>query len=173
MKLLVLGPTGGTGQAIVRQALDAGHDVCAFARRPAKLGIEHPRLRVHAGDVVADPAALAEALRGQDAVVSALGKGQSFKASALIERSVRALVPAMESAGVRRLVFTSAFGVGDSVRGAPIVARVFFATLLRGVYADKKVGEDLLRASALEWTIVQPAMLTDGPRTGKYRTGRM
>ena len=74
MKLLVLGATGATGKQIVSQALEAGHDVTVFARDPAKAGPERPRLRVIAGDFN-DSAALAGAMRGQDAVLSAIGRG--------------------------------------------------------------------------------------------------
>lgn len=170
MRLLVLGATGGTGKQIVSQALQAGHDVTVFARDRARAGADHPRLRVIVGDLH-DGTALADAMRGQDAVISALGRGYSFKSGQLMQRSVPVLITAMRSAGVRRLVFTSAMGVGDSVAGAPILAKLFFRTLLRDIYADKLIGDRLIEESGLEWTIVRPTQLTDGAPTGKYRSG--
>ena len=72
MKLLVLGATGGTGRALVEQALAQGHVVTAFARDPSKVRTTHPNLHVVKGDIL-DPASVEAAVRGQDAVLSALG----------------------------------------------------------------------------------------------------
>jgi len=171
MKLLVLGPTGRTGQQVVAQALAAGHEVTAFARRPDKIAVKHDRLRCVAGDVTDDGAILADAVRGQDAVISALGRGMSLKSDNLIQRSVPPILAAMQQHGVRRLIFTSAIGVGDAIHHVPLVPRLMARFMLKNIYADKAAGESLIRRSGLEWTLVQPAQLTDGPLTGQYRAG--
>jgi putative NADH-flavin reductase len=170
VRLLVIGATGGTGKQIVSQALQAGHDVTVFARDRNRAGADQPRRRVTLGDVHDGPA-LAEAMRGHDVVISALGRGYSFKSEQLMGRAVPVLIGAMKSAGVRRLVFTSAMGVGDSFAGAPILAKVFFSTLLRGIYADKAIGDRIIAGSDLDWTIVRPSRMTDGPMTGNYLSG--
>ena len=144
MKLFILGGTGGTGKQIVSQALEAGHDVTVLARDRAKCGADQPRLRVIVGDLQ-NGAALADAMRGQDAVISAIGRGYSFKSEHLIERTVPGMIAAMKAAGVRRLLFTSALGVGPSFADSPLVPRLFFRTLLRGIYADKLIGDQLIR----------------------------
>lgn len=171
MKLFILGGTGGTGKQIVAQALAAGHEVTVHARDGAKCGPDHPRLRVMVGDLQ-NRAVLADAMRGQDVVISAIGRGYSFKSEHLIARTVAVILAAMMAAGVRRLVFTSALGVGPSMADAPLMARLFFRTLLRGVYADKLIGDQVIRNSDLDWTIVQPSQLTDGPLTRTYRSGQ-
>jgi putative NADH-flavin reductase len=170
VKLLILGGTGGTGKHVVSQALDAGHDVTVFARDPSKSTTTHQRLQVLRGDLL-DRDALSAAAQGQDAVISAIGRGKSFKSERLIERTVPAIIAAMQVAAVKRLIFTSALGVGDTFADSPIVPKLFFRTLLRGIYADKLAGDQLIRSSGLEWTIVQPAVLTDGPLTRAYRSG--
>jgi uncharacterized protein YbjT (DUF2867 family) len=170
-RVLVLGATGGTGRHVVQQALEAGFEVAVLVRDPAKLSPAPPRVRVHIGDVLRDAAVLATAVANQDAVISTLGVGQSFKSGGLIGRSAPGLVAAMQVHGVRRLVFTSAFGVGATYRDTPLLPRVFIATLLRDVYADKQAGEAVIQASSLDWTIVYPVGLTDGARTGAYRVG--
>lgn len=170
MKLLVLGGTGGTGRHVVEQALDGGHDVIVLARDPAKVAAQHARLRVVRGDVM-DAGALTDATRSQDAVISAIGRGLSFKSEHLIARSVPSIINAMTATGVRRLVFTSALGVGPSIEDAPLPMKLFCRTLLRGIYADKLVGDTSIRNSGVDWTIVQPAKLTDGPLTKNYRSG--
>ena len=167
---MILGATGATGQHLVSQALQQGHAVTAFVRDPERLTSKHDRLRVVTG-TVEDPAALDGAIRGQDVVISALGRGQSFKSHGLIAKSVPLVVAAMERQGVRRLVFMSAFGVGETWRDVPAMPRLFMRTLLRDIYTDKTVGESILRRSQLDWTIVQPVGLTNGPHTGRYRVG--
>src|SRR6184192_3914939 len=72
MKLLILGATGGTGRALVVQALAQGHVVTALARNPAKIKTGHANLRVLRGDIL-DYASIEAAVDGQDAVLSALG----------------------------------------------------------------------------------------------------
>lgn len=170
-RVLVLGATGGTGRAVVSQALARGDQVTVFVRHPERLTERSERLRVVTGSVPEDAAALGSAMAGQDAVISALGVGNSFRSGGLISRSVPAIVQAMRQQGVRRLVFTSAYGVGETFRDVPIVPRIFIRLLLRDIYADKQAGEQALRRSELDWTIVHPTTLADGPRTGRYRVG--
>ncbi len=169
MQLLVFGPTGPTGRQIVTQALDKGHEVTAFARNPAALAITHGNLRTVQGDSTADAAAIAGAMAGQDAVVSSLGRHATLKSEGLQEKSMRLIVPAMERAGVKRLVVVSAMGVGGSHDDAPWLPRLMYRALLRDIFADKKRAEDLIRQSALDWTFAYPTLLTNGPRTGRYR----
>jgi putative NADH-flavin reductase len=170
-KVLVLGATGGTGREVVSQGLQQGHEVTAFARRPERVTTRNERLRVVVGDVTSDSEALGDAVRRQDVVISALGTGKSFKSGGLIARSVPRILEAMRRHGVRRLIFTSAFGVGSTWRDVPIVPRIFARVLLRDVYADKAAGEEILQGSELDWTLVYPAGLSNGPRTGRYRVG--
>ena len=170
MKMLVLGGTGGTGQHVVKQALDAGHALTVLARDPAKVAVQHSQLRVEAGDVT-DQGALTHAMRGQDVVVSAIGRGLSFKSEHLIQRAVPVMLASMTAAGVARLIFTSALGVGESRRDSPLQAKLFFSTLLRGIYADKLIGDEMIRRSGVDWTIVQPSQMTNGPLTARYRSG--
>ena len=171
MKLLVLGATGPTGLQIVRLALAQGHEVTAFVRDPAKALPADPRLQRVTGSLPADAAALAAALQGRDAVICALGVRNAFKSGGLIESAMRVLVPAMERAGVRRLLLMSANGVGETRRRSPLVPRIMYRLLLGDIFADKEAGEAIVRASSLEWTIAYPTLLTDGPLTGRYRAG--
>jgi putative NADH-flavin reductase len=168
-KILVLGASGGTGQQLVTQALAAGHEVTAFVRDPNRLRISHDRLRVLVGDTTSDFETLSEAVRGRDIVISSLGAGKSLKSGGLITRSVPLIVRAMESQSVRRLIFISAYGVGVTVRDVPLVPRILIRVLLSDLYADKKAGEDELLRSGVDWTILYPTTLIDGPQTGHYR----
>jgi putative NADH-flavin reductase len=170
MKLLVFGASGGTGRELVAQGLQQGHELAAFVRTSPDPPFE-ARVRVIQGSVTDDAGAVAEAVRGRDAVVCTVGVRNAFRSSGLIVRSLRNIVPAMQAHGVRRLVLVSAFGVGASRREAPLLPRILYRLLLEDIFADKLAGEDYLRESALDWTIVYPVLLTKGPRTGRYRAG--
>jgi putative NADH-flavin reductase len=169
VKLLILGPTGPLGRQIVAQALDRGHEVTAFARSPQKLDVNHEHLRVLQGDILDDGGTLEAAVRGQDAVISALGVGESFRSRGLISRSVPVIVQAMERQRVQRLVFTS--GIILKLDAVPLIPRLLMRLLMRDLMRDKRAGEDVLRASRLDWTLLYPVRLTNGPGTGRYRWG--
>lgn len=172
MRLLVLGATGGTGRRVVTQGLQQRHAVTALVRNPPeRLGITHERLRVIAGSITDDDQTLDNAVAAQDAVISALGVGASLKSGGLIASCVPRIVAAMEKHGVRRLIFTSAYGVGATRIDVPFIPRVLIRLLLRDLYADKAAGEEQLRRSRLDWTLVYPVTLSNGPRTGRYRVG--
>lgn len=169
MRILVLGATGPTGRLIVQAARAAGHEVTALVRSPAKAqGLGEARLVE--GDA-RDPAALARALEGADAVVSSLGTPASpFRPVTLLSTATRALVEAMRAAGVRRLVCITGIGAGDSRgHGGLLFDRVLMPLLLRHVYADKDRQEAIVRASGLDWVLVRPAVLNDKPARGAVR----
>jgi putative NADH-flavin reductase len=170
-RVLVLGAAGGTGRQVVEQAVGMGLAVTALVRTSAKVPPPDRSVRVVTGDIRIDPAIVRAAFGSQDAVISALGVGQSFKSAGLIAQAASLIVAAMREHGVRRLVFTSAFGVGQTWQDTPFIPRLFVKTLLRDVYADKTAGEEVIKNSGLDWTIVYPAGLTNGPRTGSARVG--
>lgn len=172
MRIAVFGATGGTGAQVVDQALAAGHDVVALARDPAAITRGHDRLRVLRGDVLA-PETVAPAVKDVDAVVSALGIGYRRHATTVYSDGTGNVVAAMRAAGVRRLLAVSTSSVqlpAPSRFGEWAVARFLLHPLLRKPYADIALMERQLGAADCDWTIVRAARLTNGPRTGKYRT---
>ena len=169
MNLLILGATGPTGRHLLDQALNAGHEVTALVRNAGWLTISHPGLAAVIGDAT-DAAILENALRGKQAVLSALGAGNSLK-SDIASRAVAALIPALKAQSARRLIFLSAFGVGESFTQASLLQKVVYKTLTRLIFADKVKADTMMRGSGLDWTLVYPTWLTNGPRTGKYRVG--
>ena len=187
MRLFILGATGGIGRQLVEQALARGDRVTALVRSPEKLGRAHERLTILGGDPL-DAEQLRRALPDHDVVLSAIGPtprpGPSLAAIRILAKSVsngnglrgpaehsvhrdlaRSLVPAMESAAVRRLVVvSSSFLFSDSPIPA-LAGRLFFHDVVK----DTAEMERMIVASSLEWTIVRPPELTDGSRTEHYR----
>src|SRR3954453_23327108 len=138
MKLLVVGATGGTGRSVLTAALEAGHEVTAFARWPSAVELKHPKLRVAEGDVL-KPETVSAAVAGQDAVVSALGPSKGTPPGTLISEGIRNVLAAMSQHQVRRLVFESGLMVGDGSELA-LPARwtlAFFRRLNQALYEDK------------------------------------
>lgn len=170
MKILILGATGATGKQLVKQALEQNHFVTVLARDPSKLNINHERLKLIKGDVL-DNNSVLNALEGNDAVLSALGKGHSLRSGNLMSEAVSILIPAMQAKKINRLVLLSAFGVGESFTVASFIQKIIFRTLLRNIYKDKANAEIKIRNSQLAWTIVYPGVLTNGSLSGKYIIG--
>lgn len=165
-RILIVGATGGTGRELVTQALDQGYQVTAFARNPAHLQVEHPRLTVVRGDVL-DPSSLDAALRGQDAVLSALGHRQFFRPTRIQSEGTRNLLEAMERQGIRRFVGESALGIGDSAFHGGLLSTFFVIPLILPFYFwDKARQERVIAGSRADWTIVRPGALSSGQRRG-------
>jgi putative NADH-flavin reductase len=171
MKLTVFGATGGIGQEVVRQALDAGHQVTAVVRDPARLSVTGEGLEVFRADL-SDPAAVRPAVAGRDAVLSGLG-ARSRKDAGVAARLTRTVLGAMEAEGVRRLLVVSAGPVGPEPEGDGLLdrgVRSVVSMVLRDVYADLREMEAELARSATDWTVVRPPRLQNKPVTGRYRT---
>ncbi|MGW5044929.1 NAD(P)-dependent oxidoreductase [Streptomyces griseoluteus] len=171
MRLTVFGATGGVGGEIVRQALEAGHEVTAVVRDPARLTVTGERLHVVRADL-SDPEALRGAVAGRDAVLSGLG-ARSRRAAGVTARLTRAVLAAMAAEGVRRLVIVSAAPVGPAPEDdGPLdrALRSVVSAVLKDVYADLREAEAELARSTAEWTSVRPPRLLDRPLTGRYRT---
>ena len=168
MKVVVFGPTGGTGKQLVAQALNAGHEVTAFTRNPAALE-PHQRLTVVSG-VTNDLAVVEQAIAGQDAVLCALGGRPWRRHERVCSTAVLSIVPLMEKHGVRRVVAISTFGAGDTRPQVGWLARTLvFGLILRSEVADKEDMERQLFTSRLDWIVVRVGLLTDGSARNIWR----
>src|SRR6267143_2534355 len=171
MRVLVIGATGATGRHLVQQALAQGHQVTAFVRDPAKLQIEHANLRVAQGNVL-DYASVESAMRGQSAVVSALGHKRFFYPNKIQSNGMRNILRAMNACDVPRLICETALGIGNSVGRLGLPHTFFILPLILPFYMwDKLRQEELIAASDRDWVIVRPGVLTNGEARGSYRHG--
>lgn len=170
-RLLIIGASGGTGRQLVAQALERGYTVTALARNPAKLRIEDPQLKIVQGDVL-DYASVEAAVRGQDAVLCALGHKQYFYPTRILSEGTRNILRAMEAHGVPRLVCETSLGIGGSAGRMGLYYTFFTIPLILPFYFwDKTRQERLIAASNVEWVIVRPGVLTNRAKRGEYRQG--
>jgi len=140
--VLIIGASRGIGLETVKAALQAGHSVRALARSARRIPIDRPKLEKIAGDALE---------------------------TAFFSKATRVLVTAMEETDVKRLICVTGFGAGDSRGHGGFVYNLAFHLLLGRVYDDKDVQEWIVRRSKLDWVIVRPVILTDGPKTNAYR----
>jgi putative NADH-flavin reductase len=170
--LVVFGANGATGHVIVAEALRAGHTVTAAVRDPATFRTIPGELREAPLDVVRadirNPGDVRAAVRGQDAVISAIGPA-GRRADGLYSEGARALVAAMTAENVERLVVLSSSGVRRDDPNHPLWYRVIARTLMGELYGDMRLMEEILRDSPLAWTAVRPARIVDEPPTGDHR----
>jgi len=169
-RLALFGATGGVGRRVLDLALAEGHHVVALCRDPSRLDVAHDRLTVVEGDVL-DPDAVARVVGACDSVLVALGAPAMSK-SRVRSEGTAVIVRAMQRTGVRRLLCVSVYGAAETYADLPWLYRhVIFPLYLRRAVADHERQEAIIADSDLDWTIVRPPNLTDGPRTGRYDAG--
>jgi uncharacterized protein YbjT (DUF2867 family) len=156
--VLVFGGTRGTGLEIVRKLRERGEAVTVAVRSTSntaeleKLGVS----TVIADALDAEQVTNAVSSGGYAAVISTLGttRGEQHKRPDYVD--------AAQAAGVKRFVFITVIGAGDSSEAAPGFSKRFLAEVI----SLKTRAEDHLRASGLDYTIIRPGGLGDVPATG-------
>lgn len=184
LKLTIVAATGGVGSEILKQAVNAHHEITAVMRNPKKLLGTVPDLQVITANLAAaEPKTIETAIAGADAVLSGLGASSNAEAG-IAAQGTRAIVDAMRATNVRRIVVISAAPVatmpspGRTNPGCDpgdgflmrYVLTPFIQLVLRKVYEDHVLMEQILRDSDLDWTIFRPPQLINKPLSGKYRT---
>ncbi|MPT47786.1 MAG: NAD(P)-dependent oxidoreductase [Sphingobium sp.] len=161
MKVAVLGASGRAGSEITKELASRGHQVQAIARKPEAIPVFDGVTAV-AGDA-SSPSALAELIRGNDAVISALH----------FDVTAGQLLSAVKQAGVKRLLIT---GGAASLEVAPGV-RLIDSPDFPAEWKEMAMGginflEALRGEKEVEWTFFSPAaFIFEGPRVGTFRTG--
>jgi putative NADH-flavin reductase len=168
MRVVIFGASGQTGRLLIEQAVSQGVEVTAFVRDPARLS-PSGSVRVVQGDVL-DAAAVDRAVASQDAVLVALGTATRGHPPVL-PQGIRHILAAMEKHGVLRVVLVSAAGALHEPSGSIIgnLGLAMARAYLPGVYREHRAMLEELRKRSLDWIVVRPVILTNGPRTGRYR----
>lgn len=172
MKIAIFGASGATGRLLTKRCLAAGHQVTALLRTPEKFPLRKEVEAVQGNAF--DPAAVARTVEGADVVLSALG-AKSLGKEKVLERAVPLIVAAMQQKGVRRIIVLGAAGIKpdalkrQSAWRAWLTQHIVFDAILKNPMASQRSQYAELSASNLDWTMVMPPMLTNGPGRGKWR----
>lgn len=172
MKIAIIGATGFIGSAILREALDRGHQVTGIVRHPEKLE-SHPNLKSRKCDVTNEKEAAA-LIAGHGAVISAYNavRDARDKYQEHISGS-RAIINSVKKAGVKRLLVVGGAGSLEVAPGLQLIDTPDFPEEWKvGASATREVLYLLRDESELEWTFLSPsALIEPGRRTGKFRLG--
>ena len=169
LKIGIFGGTRGVGFCALQQALEFGHFVTVLARNPDILNnsFSHKNLLVIKGDVL-DRNAVESVVNGQDVIINSLGSKAGSDVN-VCSQGTRVILQAIKDLNVKRILSVTSFGVGDSYKDASWAVRIFL-WIIRKAIADKELEEEMIKESKLEWVILRPTGLTDGP-IGDYKIG--
>ena len=169
MKILIIGASRGIGKALMEEALKDGHEVRVLARHPDRIESTDSRLDLVQGDV-RDLQSVKEAAQDMEIVCSCIGVPITFKAVDLFSVAAANLIEVVGQQPALKLIAVTGIGAGDSKgHGGFLYDRIFKPLFLKRIYADKDREEEIIAAGDIDWLIVRPAGLTNGPRTGNYR----
>ena len=171
MRIAVLGASSGIGRELVLQATAAGHHAVAVAR---SIGSEAAGNVTPIKGSILDRVVAEQAVTGADAVAWCVGVktlGPAFlRTVTVFSEGTRRVIQAMNGAGVNRLAVITGIGAGESRgHGGLLYDWIGLPLIVGAIYADKDRQEAIVKASDLDWTIVRPTLLTNGPHTGDYR----
>jgi uncharacterized protein len=170
MVIIVFGATGQMGKQLIKQALWKGNTVKAFGRNIHELDIEDEKLQTIKGSVF-DDGDIKKALKGCDAVVSALGGGVG---DTDITRSLgmKKIVAGMKTLNINRVIAIGGLGVLNAEENKYIFEKEDFPDMYRAVTAEHFKAYELLKNTGLSWTFVCPPDLVDAAYTGKYHVNK-
>jgi putative NADH-flavin reductase len=166
MRLSIFGAETKTGRALVEAVLDAGHAVTVLAQDPRAVSTTHDRLTVVEGDVF-DVPTVERVVRRTDAVVTAFDEPLDQLAGTTRVDAMENVVAAANRFRTERIVAVTGVGGGNNGSGG-LRERLVDALFGRseGRFEEQ---ERRLVDSGVDWTLVRPVGLTDGPSTGEYR----
>ena len=170
MNIVLIGASGYVGSAILKEALDRGHDVTAVARDPEKLAAPsapHPRKAD-----ISQEGEVAKVVAGHEAVISAFNPGWSNPDIYTQQiKGTRAIINGAKKVGIRRLLFVGGAGSLEVQPGIQALDRPDFPKEYKqGALATREALAHLRQEADLEWSYVSPsADLFPGSRTGHFR----
>lgn len=171
MKVVVFGASGRVGSRVVELLLAEGHDVFAVVHKH-DIFQGTPHLFVQQFDIH-DAAKVAEVIEGAGAVISCLSNWGS-KEGDVLAGAMRAVVPAMDTHGVKRIISltgNAAFTPDDTPTLVQKANRAMLSRIAPKVLADGEEHMAVLKDSDLDWTVIRsPVMNNLGKETYKLKT---
>jgi putative NADH-flavin reductase len=176
MKIALIGTTGFVGSAILKEALERGHQVTAIARHPEKIAIENKNLKTAKADAF-NTDEIAEVVKGNDVVVSAYNSGWTNpNIYDDFLKGAQAIQAGVKKSGVKRMIVIGGAGslyVADGVQ--LIDTPQFPAEWKPGALAAREYLNIIKKENDLDWTFFSPAIEmhhgTSGVKKGTYRKG--
>jgi putative NADH-flavin reductase len=183
MHIAIFGASGATGKLLTERSLAAGYSVTALVRTPENFPFRDAgygdKVKIIQGNAF-DPAAVRQTVAGANVVFSTLGAHSPIRNENVLPRAVPLIVEAMQQTGsqpkpVRRIiVLGSAGALPDSLDKQPawrrwFVQKIVYNTFLKWPVAEQIAQYKILASSGLDWTMVMPPMLTNGPARGHIR----
>jgi len=175
MKIALIGATGFVGSHILSEALNRGHEVIAIARKTDKIN-EHEHLTKADVDVK-NTEKLAEAVKGNDVVISAFNPGWTNPDiyNEYLE-GAKAIQQAVKESGVKRLIVIGGAGSLFLNERTRVIDDPNFPEQIKpGATAASEYLEIIKREEDLDWTFFSPAigMAPGKPeeRRNTYRKG--
>ena len=170
MDIIIFGASGRTGFELVRQALFQGHRVTAFVRKQGRLQtLNDENLQIIEGDLN-DAEQLRVAMRGKQAVISALGVSRTLHHDPEVVKGIAAIVQAMKAEKINRLIYLSVFLANAKPGQFSFFAEKILRRIIHKEVDDHEAKEKMV-CGAGAYTIVRATRLTDHPFTGQYRHG--
>ena len=169
-RLAIVGASAGVGLECVKVALARGHEVSALSRSPVPVP-DHAALARIQGSATR-PEDMRRAVAGADAILVCLGVGRTLSSlgpTTLFSDFGRVLLQMQDQLGQTPVLVLSGFGAGESAQYHGLVASMMFKLVLGRVYEDKTALERQIEGSKLNWMLVRPGVLTDGPSTSPAR----
>lgn len=168
MELTIFGATGKVGRLLVHEALQRGYKVLAVAH--GEIDLEpHENLHVRPADVH-NPRAVAEAIRGKQAILSTLGSWGT-KRHDVLSTAIRHLIPAMNEQGIARLISLTGAGAFLPEESPPLsykITQSALALVAKPILEDGERHLKLLKESDLEWTVIRSPIMNSSGRGPDY-----
>ncbi len=170
-KICIFGASGETGLELTRQALERGYEVTAFVRSQTAIEKLPRGVTVLVGNLL-DRTDVERAIAGSEAVIIAIGP-RNASPEIFCAAATQNIIDAMQTSGVRRLVCQTGAMIGDY----PHLS--WFMRSMKNAYRkqqpaqakDRLEQEQRVAASGLDWTLIKPPRLTNGPARGRVRSG--
>jgi putative NADH-flavin reductase len=169
MNITIIGASAGLGLETVKRGLNRNHSITTLSRSEIQLE-KNNALKMIVGDAT-NKADLLQSIQNADAIIVTLGTSKNMKATTLFSDFAKLIVETHRENSIDvPFIFVTGFGTGESKNYVPWLVKMFLKYLLKDVYADKAIMEEIITNSDLKWTVVRPGRLLDKELTEKYRT---
>ena len=169
--IVVIGASGRTGRLVLEGLAKKDVRIRALSRNIAKASADIVGNYEWVQADVTQPETLIMALQGSDIIISTIGsnpgKGLDGPES-VVYKGVISLVDEAKRAGTRHIIYMSSIGAG----GAENFSTVFLNLFMNKTMKWKSLGEEYIRNSGIDFTIIRPGGLRGEPGVSGIKFGQ-